>query len=56
MGLFRTLGEKFEETRQAFDDAREGADFYCVACEEGLTEEYDTCPYCGEDAVEPVPN
>ena len=52
MSLFRKLGEKFEETRQAFGEGRDEDGFRCESCGEALTQEYDTCPYCGEDAVE----
>lgn len=54
MSLFRKLGEKFEETKQSFEDAREEPGFRCTECTEAVTEMYDTCPYCGVDAIEPV--
>lgn len=54
MSLFRRMGEKFEETKQVFEEAREDPEFHCTACDETVTERYDTCPYCGEEAVEPI--
>ncbi len=50
MSLFQRVGRKFEETKQAFLDAGDYP-YYCEACEETLTEEYETCPHCGADAV-----
>ena len=54
MSLFRRMGEKFEETKQVFEEAREDPEFHCTACDETVMERYDTCPYCGEEAVEPI--
>lgn len=53
MNWFRRAGEKFEETKQAFTSAAE-TEFVCRACEKALTEHYEECPYCHEDAVEAV--
>ncbi len=53
MSLFRKAGEKFEETKRAII-SRDGADFACTSCEKSVTQAYEECPYCGEDAIEPV--
>lgn len=53
MSLFRKAGEKFEETKRAFTNAREPA-YVCRSCEEPVSEDYEHCPHCGEAAVEPV--
>ncbi|MBX0295418.1 hypothetical protein [Haloarcula nitratireducens] len=53
MGLFSDVGRKVEKTKQAFTDG-ERAEYVCVACEEPLDENYEYCPRCGEDSVEPA--
>ena len=53
MSLFRTVGEKFEETKRNL--LGEGnAEFVCQACDKAVTQQYDECPHCREDAIEPV--
>jgi rubrerythrin len=53
MGLFRKAGEKFEETKRTFVDGAEAA-YVCRSCGEDVTEEYEYCPHCGEESVEPA--
>jgi len=53
MNLFRTVGEKFEETKQSFFAGKK-AEYVCRSCEDPVAEEYEHCPHCGERAVEPV--
>ena len=53
MSLFRKAGEKFEEAKRTYSEAK-GAGYVCQACEEPVTENYDHCPHCGEESVEPV--
>ena len=52
-GLFSTVGRKFEKTKRAFSDDGQ-AEWACESCEEPVADEYEYCPHCGEDAVEPV--
>lgn len=53
MNLFRKVGKKFEETKQAYL-GEEGEKYVCRSCEESLTENHDYCPHCGEATVESV--
>jgi len=53
MSLFRTVGEKFEETKQAFVGGAE-PEYICRSCEEPVAENYEHCPHCGEESVVPV--
>ncbi|MFW5937499.1 MAG: hypothetical protein ACOCSN_01025 [Halanaeroarchaeum sp.] len=53
MSLFSTLGERFEESKQAFLDGKD-AEYVCTSCEEHLASDRDTCPNCGAETVEPV--
>lgn len=53
MGLFSDVGRKFEETKQAFTDS-EQAEYVCVSCEKSVEKDYEYCPHCGEESVEPV--
>ena len=50
MSLFRKAGEKFEQTKRSLM-AKDNVEFRCEACEEPVTQNYDECPHCGEDAV-----
>ncbi len=50
MDFFQEAGRRFEEAKQSVL-SETGTDYRCEACEEDLTESYDTCPYCGADAV-----
>lgn len=52
MSLFRKAGEKFEETKRKFSGDGEPA-YVCRSCEEGVTEDHEYCPHCGEASVEP---
>ncbi len=53
MGLFSDVGRKFEETKRAFSDG-ERAEFVCTSCDEPVDDNYEYCPHCGEESVEPV--
>lgn len=53
MSLFEKAGKKFEETRQSLLDGS-GAQYVCRACEESVREDYEYCPHCGGETVEPV--
>lgn len=53
MGLFSDVGRKFEKTKKAVIDSKR-AKYVCVLCEKSLDENYEYCPHCGEDSVEPV--
>lgn len=53
MSLFRKVGEKFEETKQAYIGGS-GPDYVCTSCEEGVNQDYEHCPHCGEATVESV--
>lgn len=53
MSLFERAGKKFEETKQTFVDGT-GAEYACRSCEEPVAENYEYCPHCGEQTVEPV--
>lgn len=53
MSLFRKAGEKFEETKRTFIGGKE-VEYVCRSCEESFAEDYEHCPHCGEEAVEPV--
>lgn len=53
MSLFRRVGEKFEETKQAFVGGSE-SEYICRSCEEPVVKEYEHCPHCGEGPVEPA--
>jgi uncharacterized OB-fold protein len=53
MDLFKKAGKKFEETKRSFVEEKEAA-YVCRSCEESVTEDYEYCPHCGEETVEPV--
>jgi len=53
MSLFRTVGEKFEETKQAFVGGAE-PEYICRSCEEPVGKDYEHCPHCGEGSVVPI--
>ena len=53
MRLFSDVGRKFEKIKQAFTDS-EQAKYVCVSCEKPVEENYEYCPHCGEESVEPV--
>lgn len=53
MNLFRKAGEKFEETKQAFVSGSD-AEYVCHSCEKPVEDDYQFCPHCGEESVEPV--
>ena len=53
MNLFRKAGEKFEETKQTFVDSKE-TEYVCWSCEGRVAQDYEYCPHCGEETVEPV--
>jgi rRNA maturation endonuclease Nob1 len=53
MGLFSDVGRKFEETKQALTDSKQ-AEYVCVSCEKTVDENYEHCPRCGEESVEPL--
>jgi len=52
MSLFRKAGKKFEETKRSVIDGE--AAYVCRSCEEGVGEDYEYCPHCGEASVEPA--
>lgn len=57
MGLFKEAGKKFEETKRSFvdgEDAGDGTEYVCRSCEERVANDYEYCPNCGEETVEPV--
>ena len=53
MGVFSDVGRKFEKTKQTLTDSKR-AKFACTSCERPVTENYEHCPRCGEESVEPV--
>jgi Zn finger protein HypA/HybF involved in hydrogenase expression len=53
MSLFSNVGRKFEKTKRAFIDD-EAAEYACMSCENPVDEEYEYCPHCGKETVEPV--
>lgn len=53
MDLFRKAGEKFEETKQSFMEGKD-TPYVCRSCEEPVDDNYDHCPHCGKETVEPV--
>lgn len=53
MGIFRKAGEKFEEAKRSLME-KEEIEFVCQECGEPVTQEYEACPHCGEDAIERV--
>ena len=56
MGLFEKAGKQFEKTKQTFTGGKdaEDAEYVCLSCEKPVVEEYEYCPHCGEETVEPV--
>jgi Zn finger protein HypA/HybF involved in hydrogenase expression len=53
MSLFEKAGKKFEEAKQTFVDGEE-VEYVCRSCEEPVAVDYEYCPHCGEETVEPV--
>ncbi len=53
MSLFSDIGRKVEKTKQALIDGKQ-VKYVCVSCEELVDEDYEYCPHCGEETVEPV--
>lgn len=53
MSLFKKAGKKFEEAKQTFADGKE-AEYVCQSCKEPVSENYEYCPHCGEETVEPI--
>lgn len=53
MGLFRTLGERVERFKQNAEDAADET-FECRDCGAEFSTDYDECPDCGDEAIEPV--
>ncbi|WP_198662180.1 DUF7129 domain-containing putative zinc-binding protein [Halorussus litoreus] len=52
MSLFRDLGKKVEEFKQASEAAAdEEADYQCRDCGERLFSDREECPECGGDVV-----
>ncbi|WP_168216256.1 DUF7129 domain-containing putative zinc-binding protein [Halorussus halobius] len=52
MSLFRDLGKKVEEFKQASQSAAsEEADYECRDCGERLFTDREACPECGGDVV-----
>jgi rRNA maturation endonuclease Nob1 len=53
MGLFSNVGRKFEEAKQAYISDKQ-TDYVCVSCRESVEKDYEHCPHCGEETIEPV--
>lgn len=53
VSLFSDAGKKFEKTKRALVGDEEEA-YACAACEQPVAEDFEYCPHCGEDAVEPT--
>ncbi|WP_266082472.1 zinc ribbon domain-containing protein [Haladaptatus caseinilyticus] len=53
MSLFSNVGRKFEKTKRAFIDDGQ-TEYACVSCDNPVDGEYEYCPHCGEETVEPV--
>ena len=53
MSLFSDVGRKVEKTKQELIDGKQ-AEYVCVSCEKLVDENYEYCPHCGEETVEPV--
>lgn len=53
MSLFRKVGKKFEEAKQTVTGS-DDVEYVCRSCGEAVFEEYEFCPHCGEEEVEPL--
>lgn len=53
VSLFKKAGKTFEEAKQTFVEGEE-AEYVCRSCEEPVADNYEYCPHCGEETVEPV--
>jgi Zn finger protein HypA/HybF involved in hydrogenase expression len=53
MSLFKKAGKTFEEAKQTFVEGEE-AEYVCRSCEEPVADNYEYCPHCGEETVEPI--
>lgn len=53
MSLFRKAGKKFEETKRTLI-ADETGEYICRSCREAVAKDYEYCPHCGEDTIEPA--
>jgi len=50
MSLFRKAGKKFEKLYAGSEEQH----FVCDSCDERTTENFEYCPNCGEQAIEPI--
>lgn len=53
MSFLSDVGRKVEKTKQTLTDSKQ-AGYVCMSCEEPVDEQYDYCPHCGEETVEPI--
>ncbi|MFP4530744.1 MAG: hypothetical protein ACLFNC_05570 [Halodesulfurarchaeum sp.] len=57
MGIFNRIGRQVETFKQRAETAaEETAEYECSACEASFHVDHETCPDCGADAVEPIPD
>lgn len=55
MDLSRKLGRHVERFKQSAREAAEdGPEYECGACESAFVTDYEECPDCGAEAIEPV--
>lgn len=52
MSLLSDIGRTVEKTKRTLTDS-EQAEYVCMSCEEPVDKQYDYCPHCGEETVEP---
>ena len=53
MSFLSDVGRTVEKTKRALTDS-EQAEYVCTSCEKPVDEQYDYCPNCGEETVEPL--
>lgn len=53
VSLLSDIGRKFEKTKQTFTDSGR-SEYVCVSCEKPVEKNYEYCPHCGAETVEPV--
>lgn len=54
MGLFENLGRKVEQFKQEASDSAEDPSHACTDCGEQFYTDYEACPECDSEAVEPI--
>jgi rubrerythrin len=54
MGLFNRLGREVEKFKQSATAASEESEYVCRECGAEFATDYDACPECDSEHVEPV--